>query len=77
MSVHPVLIGGQWQAASMPIGSFKASNPATKATLPDDYPISSIRDLDIALNSAGEAARVLAGGRRGPRQDDQRLGGDP
>ncbi len=59
MSVHPVLIGGRWQAASMPIGSFQASNPATKAILPDDYPISSINDLDIALNNAAEAARVM------------------
>lgn len=63
MSLYPVLIGGQWRAASSS-GTFKARNPATGETLPDEYPVSAWADCDAALAAAAEAAVVLRRARR-------------
>jgi NADP-dependent aldehyde dehydrogenase len=52
---HPVLIAGQWQQANS-TDSFQAKNPATGETLPDVYPVSDWKDLDLALAAAHEAA---------------------
>jgi len=54
MPIRPVLIDGQWRpadAASM----FRADNPATCEVLPDEYPVSSWRDCEAALDAAARA----------------------
>ena len=58
MSTHPVLIGGAWRAAHAS-GTFGSENPATGERLPDEFPISTWADCDLALDAAVEAAREL------------------
>ncbi|MCH7726940.1 MAG: aldehyde dehydrogenase (NADP(+)) [Planctomycetes bacterium] len=58
MAVRPVLIGGQWRDADAN-SSFHAVNPATKEPIPDDYPVSSWKDCDEALDAAASAAESL------------------
>ena len=58
MSLQPVLIAGQWRAAEAN-GAFRAENPATGETLPDEFPISTWADCDAALTAAAEAAAIL------------------
>lgn len=58
MAYQPVLIGGEWRAAAAN-GSFRAQNPATGETLPDEFPASSWADIDAALAAAAEAAALL------------------
>lgn len=58
MSLHPVLIAGQWRP-SQSAGSFHAENPATGEPLPGDFPISAWGDCDDALAAATAAAAAL------------------
>ena len=58
MSIHPVLINGQWRAATSS-NSFHAENPATGEALPHQYPISQWSDVDAALSAAVSAAETL------------------
>lgn len=58
MTVQPVLIAGQWRAASAG-ATFRADDPTTRQPLPDEYPISSWQDCDEALASAASAFGVL------------------
>lgn len=58
MSLQPVLLAGEWRAATA-TGSFCPENPATGASLPDTYPISAWADCDAALTAAVAAARIL------------------
>src|SRR5215207_1504655 len=58
MSAHPVLIAGEWRAASAS-GQFQVENPATGETLPDSFPISTWADCDAALDAATDAAEAL------------------
>ena len=58
MALQPVLIAGQWRSARS-TGSFRAENPATGETLPEEFPISAWSDCDEALQAATEAARLL------------------
>jgi alpha-ketoglutaric semialdehyde dehydrogenase len=58
MSLQPVFIAGQWRAA-VSGGTFRAENPATGETLPDEYPVSAWADCDAALNAAAGAADIL------------------
>ena len=58
MSTRPVLIAGQWKDADSR-SWFSACNPATKESLPDQYPVSSPTDCDAALEAAAAAAEVL------------------
>ena len=58
MTLHPVLIAGQWRAAQS-TGAFSAENPALGEKLPDQYPISDWADCDAALAAATEAAMRL------------------
>ena len=55
-----ILIAGEWKAA-VATGSFKAHNPATRAELRREFPVSSWSDCDRALDAAVEAARLLRG----------------
>ena len=56
MEVQPVLIDGVWQKAQAPVGSFTATNPATRKTLNENYPVSSFDDIDRALRASRRAA---------------------
>ena len=58
MSVQPIFVNGQWQAAKAS-GSFRATNPATKEQIGDEYPVSSWDDCDTALDAAVQAAAAL------------------
>jgi alpha-ketoglutaric semialdehyde dehydrogenase len=53
MPLH-VLINGRWQA-SAGRESFQATNPATKAVLPDEYPVSPWPEIEAALQAAASA----------------------
>lgn len=56
---HPVLVAGSWRPAHDPVGTFHATNPATREQLPDAYPISSVADVHAALEAGHEAALAL------------------
>jgi len=58
MSIQPILVAGQWRAAKAS-GTFHAENPATGEKLPDEFPISTWADCDVALAAAAEAAIIL------------------
>ena len=58
MLLQPVLIAGQWRSA-VSGGTFRAENPATGDTLPDEFPVSSWADCAAALNAAAGAAGIL------------------
>lgn len=58
MAIHPVLIAGEWRAATS-LRSFCAENPALGETLPDEYPVSEWADCDAALAAAATAAAAL------------------
>ncbi len=58
MPTLPVLIAGQWRAAQAG-GTFRAENPATGETLPDEFHVSTWADCHHALNAAAQAASLL------------------
>jgi alpha-ketoglutaric semialdehyde dehydrogenase len=58
MTLHPVLIAGQWRPARSG-ASFSAENPALGERLPDEYPISDWADCEDALAAADAAAAEL------------------
>ena len=58
MTLHPVLIAGQWCAAQS-TGAFSSENPALGEKVPGEYPISDWADCDAALTAATEAATLL------------------
>jgi alpha-ketoglutaric semialdehyde dehydrogenase len=59
MSLQPVLIAGEWRDAKNPVGSFNTTNPATKSTIPERYPVSGMDDVLQALEAGKEAADAL------------------
>ncbi len=61
MSLQPVLIGGAWRAAINPSGRFTAVNPATGASLADEYPVSGSDDVEAACRAGHDAAVALRG----------------
>jgi NADP-dependent aldehyde dehydrogenase len=66
MQLQPVLINGQWRAASI-AGTFQAEDPTTGQALSEIYPVSSWADCDAALDAAArafEALREMDGQRR-------------
>jgi NADP-dependent aldehyde dehydrogenase len=58
-TVAPVLIDGQWRRASS-TSTFRAEDPATRAPLAEQFPVSSWDDCDAALRAAATAADELA-----------------
>jgi len=62
--MQKVLIGGEWRE-SRSNGSFRATNPATKESLTEEYPISSWSDCEVALEQAVKAFDEM---RRLPRE---------
>lgn len=59
MILQPVFIDGIWQQAHLPIGSFSAVDPSTKKTFADQYPISSFKDIELALLASHRAIAEL------------------
>ncbi len=58
MHYQPILLDGQWREAQAR-ESFQACNPATRKWLPDEYPVSSWADCEIALDAAVCAANEM------------------
>lgn len=58
MSLKPVLIAGQWRSPGNS-QSFSAVNPASRAPLPERYPISDRAMIETALAAGREAALEL------------------
>jgi 2,5-dioxopentanoate dehydrogenase len=58
MAIEKILIGGDWRPAHS-TSSFHTTNPATGATLPEEYPVSTWSDCDAALSAAAAAAGRL------------------
>ncbi len=58
MTLHDVLIAGQWRPAASS-GTFRAENPATREPLDDEYPVSTWDDCNAALAAAEAFAHVL------------------
>lgn len=54
MSVQQVLINGQW-VSSKGTETFTAVNPATRAALPDSYPVSPWSEVEQAIQAAAKA----------------------
>ena len=59
MEVQSVLIGGVWQKAEAPLGFIKATNPATRKNLKENYPVSSFIDIEHALQASLRSAHEL------------------
>ncbi|HTY23103.1 MAG TPA: aldehyde dehydrogenase family protein [Desulfomonilaceae bacterium] len=59
MILEPILIDGGWESADSPVGSFQSVNPALKASLPEAYPVSSLKDVERALAAAHQAVEQL------------------
>ena len=55
---HPILLNGAWQA-SQSKQTFRATNPADKQPLEDDYPVSGWSEVDSALNAAAAAFETV------------------
>ncbi len=65
MNAAPVLLGGQWRAATAS-GTFQADNPTTGDALPAHFPVSTWADCEAALDAAAAAAAAL---REIPREE--------
>jgi alpha-ketoglutaric semialdehyde dehydrogenase len=59
MALQPVLVAGKWQQRAADRDSFHATNPATRGTLADSYPMSGQATLEDALAAGRAAAREL------------------
>ncbi len=55
---EPILINGQWRPATI-AGTLRCENPATRQSLPREFPVSAWADCDTALRAAVAAAEVL------------------
>ena len=51
--MQPILIAGSWRSANAS-STFRAENPATKESLPEEYPVSTWADCEAALAAAKE-----------------------
>ena len=56
--IQPILIGDQWQPADT-VSTFQPLNPLTKEPTGEDYPVSSIVDVDHAIKIAASASEKL------------------
>src|SRR3954471_9228275 len=59
LSSQPVLIAGQWRAASRPAGEFAAVDPSSGAKRAETYPVSGMDDVAAALAAADQAVAAL------------------
>ena len=60
MSVHPVLVGGEW-ISSAGSKTFQAINPATGEVLPGEYPVSPWSEIERAIQNAAAASTEMSG----------------
>ncbi|MFQ5734871.1 MAG: aldehyde dehydrogenase (NADP(+)) [Planctomycetaceae bacterium] len=58
MTLQKILIAGQWRD-SLGRESFQAVDPATKETLPEEYPVSPWAEVEEAIQAAAAASRVV------------------
>ena len=58
MTFQPVLLAGKWQTSDAR-EAFRAEDPTRCQPLADEYPISTWRDCDIALEAAARAMNEL------------------
>jgi NADP-dependent aldehyde dehydrogenase len=56
---QPVLIAGQWRQADA-VGTFKPDNPTTREPTGEVYPVSSLREVEEAVEAAFRAAEQIA-----------------
>ena len=59
MTMQPVLIAGEWRQSKNSAGTFTATNPSTKMALPEQYPVSSLEEVEEALRAGQEAVAAL------------------
>ncbi len=57
--MEPILIAGEWRQAEAPLGAFSAVDPTTRTPLPEQYPVSGVKDVTRAFAAAHEAVRAL------------------
>lgn len=58
-NVQPVLIAGKWRPADAQ-GTFEPDNPTTKKKTGEVYPVSSVKDVEEAIEAAAVAAEQMA-----------------
>ncbi len=58
-NLQPVLIDGVWRQADVE-GTFEPKNPATKEATGEVYPVSSLQDVEEAIEAAAKAAEQIA-----------------
>src|SRR3990172_11367629 len=58
MALQPVLINGEWRQSKSD-GSFQAVNPTEKQTMPQEFPVSSLEEVEEALQAGYEAVAAL------------------
>jgi len=58
MALQPVLINGEWRQSKSD-GSFQAVNPTEKQKMPQEFPVSSLEEVEEALQAGYEAAAAL------------------
>jgi 2,5-dioxopentanoate dehydrogenase len=56
---QPVLIAGRWRPSNA-VGTFAPDNPGTKEPTGETYPVSSVTEVEEAIEAAAEAAEVIA-----------------
>ncbi|MEM7031152.1 MAG: aldehyde dehydrogenase (NADP(+)) [Chloroflexota bacterium] len=59
MSLQPILVAGEWRQANSAENAFSAANPATREILPEQYPVSNLDEVELALQSGHEAVAAL------------------
>jgi len=59
MDLQPILVNGTWRQAKSPVGSFSPIDPSTAKSLEVSYPISSIAEVEEALEAGQAAANTL------------------
>ncbi|MBT6628995.1 MAG: aldehyde dehydrogenase family protein, partial [Gemmatimonadetes bacterium] len=55
---QPVLIAGQWRDSDQ-VGSFEPDNPRTRQPTGETYPVSSIAEVEEAIEAAAVASEQL------------------
>ncbi len=60
MTIHPMLIAGEWRAPAADAKTFQPHNPSTGELLPDRYPVATGADIDDLLDAGVAAANELA-----------------
>ena len=58
--MQPVLIAGEWRAASSPACGFRAEDPATGNAIGAEFPVSDAADVEAAIAAASAVADELA-----------------